>query len=642
MKLPHITQSGTRIFLTLSLSLVCALSLLVVVQSADTRSLEPESAPEVTPTTLAKPELVRNYQQRITPASLASHLYFLASDALEGRETGTRGQKLAAQYLASQYRQMGLEPKGSVKTGDPLAPSAYFQPFTVYKRTPKETRLEVSVGGNRVASSTFSADAHDDLSYFLTGDKVNASGGVVFAGYGIADVQLGYDDYAALAAKGISIDGKWVVILADEPLAEDGQTSLLRTPERKPSKWSASLMPKRKALVEAGRPAGVLQVRYDSPRMKGTFADNAAQASLGVRGVGYVSLNKTIPFPPTYMISSKLADQILAPSGQTVEGLRRQINQSLKPTVFDVNNVSVNSTVEPFKELETENVLAFIEGSDPKLKDEVVVISAHYDHLGLNPALAGDQIFNGAADDGSGVAASLEMAQAFMRAKRDGRGPRRSLLFINFAGEEKGTLGSAYYAQREPLVPLDRTVADLNMDGVGGIDPKHPSKSRNYIYIVGAENLSQEIIDTNRRVKDATGINLELTPGPTNFGSDHTHFQHQLIPFIYFSTGYIEHYHTPQDEADTIDYEHLARVTQLVFGTAWQLANQDARPASIDRSQLKLVGYVCGPCPFECDEKVYAQPGECPVCGMSLIPKYSGVSAQTVAPHAEDEKTAAE
>jgi hypothetical protein len=231
-----------------------------------------------------------------------------------------------------------------------------------------------------------------------------------------------------------------------------------------------------------------------------------------------------------------------------------------------------------------------------------------------------------------------------MRAKREGFGPRRSLLFINFAGEEKGTLGSAYYAQREPLVPLDKTVADINMDGVGGIDPKHPSKSRNYIYIVGAENLSREIIDTNKRIRDVTAINLELTDGPSTFGSDHSNFQAMLIPFIYFSTGYTDHYHTPGDEANTIDYEHLARVTHLIFGTAWQLANQDARPASVNRSQLRIAGYVCPPCPFECDEKVYAHPGECPVCGMSLAPKYSGpgLNAQTSAPDAEVKKKATE
>jgi hypothetical protein len=171
------------------------------------------------------------------------------------------------------------------------------------------------------------------------------------------------------------------------------------------------------------------------------------------------------------------------------------------------------------------------------------------------------------------------------------------------------------------LVPLEKTVADINMDGVGGIDLKHPTRSKNYIYVVGDEKLSAGMVDLNRRVKEAMGINLELTKGP-NFGSDHFNFQTELVPFIYFSTGYTEHYHKPTDEASTIDYEHLARVTQLIFGTLWEVANQNTRPARIERSHLTLVGYSCPPCPFECDGAVYDHPGQCPVCGMSLAPKY--------------------
>lgn len=627
MKLKNVSKGTPRIILIAALALVFLSVLFNIAQSAATDPAALEPSLNSTPSALDKPALVQRYQQTIMPEALAARIYFLASDFFEGRETTTRGQKLAAQYLASQYRLMGLTPKGNAKQADPLSPSAYFQPFNVYQRTPKETRLEVLANGNTVATSAFSAAAHDDLSYFMTGGATSASGGVVFAGYGIADDTLHYDDYAALKAQGVSVDGKWVMILADEPMSEDAKTSLLPMPNHQLSEWSANLIPKRRAILAAGHPAGVLVVRYDGPRLQGTFADNAAQASLAAQRLGGLSLGQS-PFPPTFAISGKLANQILAASGQTVEGLRQQIGKSLKPVVFDVKDATLKATIEQFKPLETENVLAFIEGSDARLKDEVVIISAHYDHLGINPTLTGDQIFNGAADDGSGIAASLEMAQAFMRAKLDGHGPRRSVLFINFTGEEKGLLGSAHYAYREPLVPLEKTVAELNMDGVGGIDPKHPTKSRNYIYIVGDAKLSQELIETNRRVKEATNINLDLTSGPP-FGSDHFNFQSQLIPFIYYSTGYTEHYHTPRDEPGTIDYEHLARVTRLVFGTAWQIANQDARPQSVNRSELVQVGYVCPPCPYECDTAVYEHPGECPVCGMSLMPKYSSRSAAT-------------
>jgi hypothetical protein len=615
MKPSNISKSGRGISLTIVCALLFAFSLLNVVQSATTRS-----ASHKTPTAFSKPALVQRYQQTITSASLASRLYFLASDVLEGRETTTRGQKLAAQYLASQYRLMGLAPRGSGKTTDPLAPAAYFQPFTVYPRTPKKTELEVVAGGAKVASSSFSAEAHDDLTYFTSGNAVNASGGVVFAGYGIADDTLGYNDYKALAAKGISIDDKWVLMLEDEPLS-DAATSRLPTEGHKPSRWSTQFVNKRSALWKAGRPKGILIVHDASPRTQNAFSDDAGLASLNARRVGPLSLNQASSIPQAYAISTKLANRMLAPTGHNVADLKQQIDRSLKPEVFDLGGVTVNSTVEQSRGLETENVLAFIEGSDPQLKDEVLIISAHYDHLGINPTLKGDQIFNGAADDGSGVVATLELAQAFMNAKRDGFGPRRSVLFINFSGEEKGLLGSSYYTGREPLVPLEKTVADINMDGVGGVDLKHPTHSKNYIYINGEKGLSEELIDINKRIKGVTGNSLELTDGP-GFNSDDKSFQSQLVPFIYYSTGLTEHYHQTSDEPNTIDYDHLARVTQLIFATAWQVANQDARPPGVNRSQLILEGYVCPHCPFECDDAVYDHHGDCPVCGMNLIPKY--------------------
>ena len=530
---------------------------------------------------VAAQQVIRRYQQRITPDGLAARLYFFASDFFEGRETGTRGQKLAAHYLASEYRQLGLTPLDTEKTSDPLA--SYFQPFTVYRRTPRQSRLEVTINNNKVASSMFSGDSHDDLSFFSLGSLSGATGTVVFGGYGLAG------DYKELSTKGIKIDGKWLLLLEDE----------------------TQFINKRSVLWNAGRPSGVLLVSDVS-----TFADRAAQASLNAQRLGALSLVEKSDFPPTFIISTKLANQLLAPSNQTVEDLKKQ-----KPAVFELDqSVKVTATIEASAGLRTENVLAFIEGTDPKLKQEVVIISSHYDHLGINTALKGDQIFNGAADDGSGVVASLELAQWFMRAKRDGFGPRRSILFINFTGEEKGLLGSTYYSN-QPVVPWERTVADINMDGVGGIDPKHPTQSKNYIYILGTEELSHELIDVTTRLNRTTSTNLVLTPNQ-GFNSDQYNFEAQLIPYLYYSTGLTEKYHQPADEPATIDYNHLARVVQLIFATAWQVANQDTRIRSVDRNLLSVTGYTCRPCPFLCDDHVYDKPGECPVCGMALVPQY--------------------
>lgn len=566
-------------------------------------------------------EVVQRYQRQITPEEMASRLYFLASDFFEGREATTRGQRLAALYLAAEYRRMGLAPRGTVKTNDRLSLSAYFQPFNVYRKMPSEARLEVIVNGRQLAQSIFSGEAHDDLAYFTTGGTVDSGGALVFAGYGIADASLGYDDYAALKSRGISIDGKWVMILADEPLA-DAQTSRLPTADHKPSKWT-QLPFKMKALFESGHPAGLLIIGDMSPRAQGTFAEMSARAASEARRIGsplWFEESPTTAQPPTYTISRKLANQILSSSNRSVESLTEEINRTLKPVVFDVTGASVKSAFKHFPALETENVLAFIEGADPKLKDEVLIISAHYDHLGINPLLKGDQIYNGAADDGSGTVAVLSLAEAFMKAKRDGHGPRRSILFINFTGEERGLLGSAYYTNTGGVVPLGQTVADINMDGIGGFDPKHPGKSENYIYIVGKERLSDELEEINKRLNETTGVKLELTPSPSYFASDQSSFANHFVPFIYYSTGLTDHYHQPSDEPATIAYDHMARVTRLVLATAWQVANQDARLAHVDRSRLVTEGFVCPPCPFECDAAVHKHGGVCPVCGMHLVP----------------------
>lgn len=526
-------------------------------------------------------EIIRRYQRSITPERLSSRLYFFASDHFEGRETGTRGQRLAADYLASEYRQLGLAPRGTDKAGDPRSPSSYFQSFNVYRRTPRQSRLELTINGKTVASSVYSAENYDDLSFFSVGALKGTAGGVVFGGHGMAE------DFAQLSAKRISLAGKWLLVLEDE----------------------TQFINKRSALWKAGPPAGVLIVSN-----VGLFTERVAQASLNAQQMGALSLVENSSFPPTFVISSKLANRLLEPLRQSVESLKTK-------TVFELNDgVMVTATIEPSPGLKTENVLAFIEGSDPKLKNEVLIISSHYDHLGINAALKGDQIFNGAADDGSGVVASLEMAQWFMKAKQDGFGPRRSILFVNFSGEEKGLLGSTYYSQH-PVVQWERTVADLNMDGVGGIDPKHPTNSKNYIYILGTEELANELIDLTKHQNRTLGTNLDLTPNQ-GFNSDQYNFETQLIPYLYFSTGFTENYHQPADEANTIDYDHFARVVQLIFATAWQVVNQEPRIRGIDRTKLTLAGYACRPCPFACDDHVYAQPGECPICGMALVPQY--------------------
>jgi len=220
-------------------------------------------------------------------------------------------------------------------------------------------------------------------------------------------------------------------------------------------------------------------------------------------------------------------------------------------------------------------VLGYIEGTD--LKDELIIITAHYDHLGKHDSL----IFNGADDDGSGTVATLEIAEAFMLAKKDGKGPRRSVLIMPVSGEEKGLLGSKYYTDH-PIYPLENTVANLNIDMIGRLDDWHDTA--NYVYLIGADRLSQELHDISETVNEKhIGLNLDYTfneeddPNRYYYRSDHYNFAKNNIPVIFYFNGVHEDYHKASDTVDKIDFKKIETITRLVFLTAWELANRDER-----------------------------------------------------------------
>ena len=205
----------------------------------------------------------------------------------------------------------------------------------------------------------------------------------------------------------------------------------------------------------------------------------------------------------------------------------------------------------------------------------------------MDPSLEGDQIFNGADDDGSGTVALLEIAEAFKKAADDGYAPRRSIAFLHVTGEEKGLFGSQYYTDREPIFPIENTVADLNIDMIGRFDPTHPDSSENYVYLIGSNLISQELHDINWKANEVTSTDVDLDerfntkddPNQYYRRSDHWNFGKHNVPFIFFFTGTHDDYHGVGDEAHKIEYERMSRIVRLVFATAWQIANQDERPA---------------------------------------------------------------
>lgn len=226
----------------------------------------------------------------------------------------------------------------------------------------------------------------------------------------------------------------------------------------------------------------------------------------------------------------------------------------------------------------SENVIAYIKGSEKP--DEVVIISAHLDHIGISGSGA---INNGADDDGSGTVGILEIAEAFKAAEKDGYRPKRSIVFLHVTGEEIGLFGSRYYADEDPIFPLENTVANLNIDMIGRVDKKHEGKS-NYLYLIGSDRLSEELHALSDSINKATvnldfdyTFNAENDPNRFYYRSDHYNFAKHDIPVIFYFNGVHEDYHKPTDTPDKINYEFLETRTRLIFYTAWELANRDDR-----------------------------------------------------------------
>lgn len=225
----------------------------------------------------------------------------------------------------------------------------------------------------------------------------------------------------------------------------------------------------------------------------------------------------------------------------------------------------------------TENVLAIIPGSENP--EEYIILSAHLDHIGVHEG----QINNGADDDGSGNVALLEIAEAFQAAALDGNGPKRSIVFLHVTGEEKGLLGSKYYVDH-PLLPLENTIVNLNVDMIGRLDPKREDKDPNYIYLIGSDRLSQELHEVSEQTNAKfTNLKLDYTfnadddPNRFYYRSDHFNFAKKNIPIIFYFNGTHADYHKPTDTPDKINYDILAKRTQLIFHTAWELANRKER-----------------------------------------------------------------
>lgn len=480
--------------------------------------------------------------QVITPVLLKSHIDFLASDALAGRATPSAGLDTAAAYSARKFKQLGLQPINGT----------YFHSIGLCKANlgPKNSFvLHTAKGSNNYELKT------GFIPYEMTGDtSVEAS--LVFVGYGISAPQYGYDDYQS-----VDVKGKVVVVLTHHLFESKTSKGFLKLPVDS----LADLQVKVKAAKAHGAVGMVV------------LTDPLNHKLLVPKGYSWPGLSKFIPshISANQMFTVTVRSIPVLHAGQqamvdlfgSVESLReiqKGIDAGLKPNSFELKAVtaSISSQVH-IETVHADNVLAYLPGSD--LDKEYVVIGAHYDHIGQKTRKKesdeDDVIYNGADDNASGSAGVLAVAEAFANL---GVKPRRTIVFALFAGEELGLIGSSYLVKNPPF-PLSNTIAMLNMDMISRGGPDSLS--------VEGSGRSPQLRAIIEACNKPNGLRLAANNDDGFGGSDHQPFLDKGIPAVHFFTGLHDDYHKVSDNPDKIDAAKAAKVAQLVFKTAFELAN---------------------------------------------------------------------
>lgn len=476
---------------------------------------------------------------------LRNYLSVIASDSMEGRETGTDGQRRAATYISRQFKSLGLLPAPGTTDFQQFFPVGY---DTLLESTLMIGKKEFKEGKDYVNDLPQNSDR-----------KVKATG-YVFAGYGISDEK--YDDY-----RNIDVKNKVVIIFTGEP--KMGENYIL-SGTASHSDWVYPGGVARKA--ETAMKKGALALMMISPSME-TISSNTAKlhrkSSLRMLDGEPKSVN-------CIMVSHELAGQLLGKhlfdTLLSKAHWAEPMNPSIPPVSTKITYVFRGKQIANH----SSNVVGYIEGTDKK--NEYLVLTGHYDHLGLRNG----KIWHGADDDGSGTCAVMEMAAAFSRARAEGKSPRRSVIFMTVSGEEEGLWGSEYYGEH-PLFSLARTTADLNTDMVGRIDPKRNyGDSMNYLYIIGDDKLSSDLAPLADSVnKKFTNLELDRKyndlkdPNKFYYRSDHFNFARKGVPVIFFFNGTHRDYHQPTDTVDKINWDLYGKRVEFIYRLAWEMANRE-------------------------------------------------------------------
>jgi hypothetical protein len=526
--------------------------------------------------------------QSITQADMKADLFFLASDAMAGRLTDTPQNAIAAEWIASRFGRLGLTPVGDG--------GSYFHEY--------ELGVASLGTGNQLSGATLPADWYPTR---FSGSGT-AKGEVVFVGYGISSPERGYDDYGGvrqvysqdgrsrreLLGPNPLISGKIVLALDHEPGENDPDSRF----DGVVTSQASNQMHKAMAAEAAGA-AAILFVSdvHNHPQtagaaqLRGFWGASQQPARFPSYMLGAWLAKITIP---AAQVSPAFVEKLLASAnvGRTLEDLGKASDTTTgaKPLPLAGAQLEITTAVER-KMIPDRSVVALMEGSDPVLKDEIVIVCGHYDHDGVN----GQNVLNGADDDGSGTIGVIEIAEAYALAAQKGRRPKRSVLFAAWNSEERGLLGAWAYTER-PLRPLDKTVAVLNMDMIGrneevpenggnrfrGLDVQTAASNANAVNIIGttrSESLRQVIDKANSGIGLTLRLRYDNNISQLMRRSDHWPFLNRGVPAVWVHTGLHPDYHTANDDADRINYPKMEKIARLVYQASWDLANQSGRPA---------------------------------------------------------------
>jgi hypothetical protein len=517
------------------------------------------------------------FNDSIRIADMKADLFFLASDDMQGRLTDTVGNHLAAEWVKSRFERMGLKPA--------MPDGSYFEPYDLVTATlgRRENSLALTDGASARREL---AHATDFYAHRFSA-TASAVGPVVFAGFGITSPDRSHDDL-----KGGGIEGAVVLVLDHEPGENDPNSPFDGVVRAE----AAGAL--RKALFAQARgAAGLLIVSdvhnhpdpEDFPRAaRGYWPEQPRR----IEAYTLAAWMEQVRIPVA-QISVEAASALVRGTGRTLADLSKsaEIAHGVTPLALPGARAELATSVDRHI-VPDRNVVAIVEGADPKLKDEFVIVCGHYDHDGMD----GARVFNGADDDGSGTVGVVEIAEAYALAAQAGRRPRRSVLFAAWNSEERGLLGGWAYVE-QPIHPLEKTVAVLNMDMIGrneevpegqgntgrfrGLDVQTSASNNNAINVIGTAR-SADMKTATTKANQPFGLDLKFRYDNNTSNlmrrSDHWPFLQKGVPALWFHTGLHPDYHTVNDRPERINYEKMEKIARMVHQMSWDLANADGRP----------------------------------------------------------------